>query len=94
MKVIRNTILNKIDAEVDRDPDNIVRIELNNEEFIEMLQSIDNSKISNYSLMIDGHLLSIVGDFYIAKDLYSKSNHSGSYIVYRGICIQTHQRYE
>ena len=42
MKVIRKTILDKINEEIDKDPDSIVRIELNNDEFKDLTNVIPN----------------------------------------------------
>ena len=73
MRVIRKTILDKIDVEVDKKPEDIIRIELNSKEFKELLSLLDFScnSISKHSIT----------DY-------------RSYVVDKGICIQTHHRYE
>ena len=42
MKVIRKTILDKINEEIDKDPDSIVRIEINNDEFNDLTNVMPN----------------------------------------------------
>ena len=77
MKVIRKTILDKINEEIDKKPEDIIRIELNSEEFKELLNLVDFgcNSVSKHSIT----------DY---------PDHSGSYIVYKGICIQTHKSYQ
>ena len=48
MRVIRKTILDKIDEEIDKDSDSIVKIELNNDEskdFTNVMPNVDKESI-------------------------------------------------
>lgn len=80
MKVIRKTVLDKINEEIDKDPDSIVRIELNNDEFKDLLNADGVMRHFNRESISMTALLT--GDY------------SGSYVVHRGICIQTHESYQ
>ena len=64
MKVVRKTILDKINEEIDKDPDNIVRIELNSEEFEELLKlvplncsSVSKHLITDYPQLISSYIV-------------------------------------
>ena len=52
MKVVRKTILDKINEEIDKDPDSIVRIELNSEEFKQLrkLVPLSCNSVSKHSI--------------------------------------------
>ena len=92
MKVVRETLLNKINKEISSDPESILRIELTIDEFIKLIQLLKESYTQN-------HITKIVlcGTERLALDANvlneSPDLISGSYIVYRGVCIQTHKDY-
>ena len=82
MRVIRKTVLDKIDEEIDENPDDIVRIELNNEEFKEFISLFREI----YSNLIDNNL--IIKNNYLVK---TGNGPMDNYAVYRGIYIHTHE---
>jgi hypothetical protein len=74
MKVIRRTILDKINEEIDKNFDDILRIELRNMEFLELItlledEVLDTNKItrntfySRYYLMYKGILIQTHEDY-------------------------------
>jgi len=78
MKVIRKNILDKITDELRIDRENFKRIEVTNSEFKELLGISDKSPFNIFEAME------------IRQEGHS---FSGSYIVYEGVCIQTHISY-
>lgn len=108
MKVIyeRTDLVDKIDNVINNSEKKVVRIELTNEEFTQFLDELLTDTI--YVINSDGcyRMVSFCLKQDRAKDFrntsccieYSlKGNYgcySGSYIVYKGVCIQTHQDYK
>ena len=82
MKVVRKTILDKILSLLP--DDNILRIELNNDEFDELCNAIDKD---DYHHIVDRSDLDI--DF-----LPDRKDYCGSYLVIKGTCIQTCSSYK
>ena len=95
MKVVRKTILDKIYKEINNDKENILRIELTNREFKDLLDLLRKSdsgeKVTKCSLNVVG----CMRDECDGMIKYTPTgNLSGSYIVYAGVCIQTHVDYK
>ena len=100
MNVIRRTIMNQIDNELADDKDSIVRIELTMVEFIRLLKEIVNnytyipSNITKICVARENactidHLNNVLNNGVLDYPV----NVSGSYVVYKGVCIQTHVDY-
>ena len=98
MNVIRRkTIMDKIENELSHDIDTILRIELKIEEFKKMCREL----ACNYYMKHISHvcinkcdikfasLMCVLDDCY----LLTPEELSGSYVVYKGVCIQTHVDY-
>lgn len=79
MRVVREeTILQKIDKEIEKKHPKINRIELTSKEFKNFVLDLTEASLSfsNENIMNGG------------------SDLSGSYIMYEGVCVQTHDSYE
>ena len=100
MNVIRRTMMEKIENELADDKDSIVRIELTLIEFRRMLREIVNMYthmplnitkicISGENVWTINHLNNVLHSGVLDYPV----NVSGSYVVYKGVCIQTHVDY-
>lgn len=94
MKVIRKTILEKILAEIEKDKEDIVRIEVTLKEFEQLLDCL----FYNWSVgknTFSNHCLSAKADKLEHHNIRLNEHNtlSGSYVVIDGVCIQTHKEY-
>ena len=94
MNVIRRTMMEKIENELADDKDSIVRIELTLIEFRRMLRELSNMNgRDNLSKVVIGSKeLHFINEISRSRDIPDKLL-SGSYVVYKGVCIQTHVDY-
>ena len=95
MNVIRRKIMDKIEKELADDIDSIVRMELTMVEFKRMLRELINCDHHRKHLS----KACIKGNQMMCPSLLDSGlaltpeELSGSYVVYRGVCIQTHVDY-
>lgn len=93
MKVIRRTILEKILAEIEKDKEDIDRIELTLKEFEQLLDCLYYDwSINRGEFLCSALKTTSVG--YIEVSIFVNAIYndmSGSYVVIDGVCIQTHK---
>lgn len=79
MKVVLKPVMfEKIKKAVEEHGDSIVRIELTGYEFDILMKEIEDHKIDV---------------FFDCIEAIVNGHWSGSYVVYKGVCIQTHESY-
>ena len=92
MKVIRKTILEKVLKEIEKDKEDIVRIEVTLKEFEELLDCLFyewSVGRSSFSCTVDHDSGIEVERHNVRLDKYNTL--SGSYVVIDGVCIQTYR---
>ena len=91
MRVVRETILDKINAELAKNSKDIIRIELTTEEFRQFIKDLRDPRCKHSDIR-----KVVINGFEWLDVNHRKIPHntmSGSYVVYRGVCIQTHEEY-
>ena len=98
MKIVMKNVLDKIDEAIDKyGSDGIIRIEVSNAHFTDLLNVLKDNK--HYLIhVVRLNLLSVgvssVNTIRTRTVPFEVRDRSGSYIVYKGVCVQTHRDYQ